>query len=534
MINKIKNAIIKAFENQNFAFDPTKIIVSKSKHLGDFSTNAAFLFAKNNNMPAMEFAQKIVDFIDKNEIFATKIEVATPGFINFYISNQGLAEIVKKIIDQDLNYGSQNQNQKINVEFVSANPTGFLHLGHLRSAVIGDVLSNILKFSGNQVLKEYYINDFGVQIDRLANSTIARYQQLFNPNFSMPEDAYNGEDIIWAAKQIKAQIGDKFANKPIDDEQYHFFRQESLSIFLKEIKSDLANLGICFDKYSSEADLHKNALFLKTITNLPGTYTKENALWLKTSEFGDDKDRVLIKSDNKLTYFGADIFYHLEKINSNFKPDILINVWGADHIGYLARMQSALKILGYPEKLKVLLYQIVSLLKNGSEFKMSKRKGSTFTIKELANLVDVDSLRFFMVERSENSLIEFDIDKAANVGEQNPLFLIQYAHARSAQLLSKAKLNIDKITNFESNYEIKLINDLKEFEEIIAKISKNYKINLLNKYLLTLANSFNAFYSNCKILESPNQDSLLSLVKATNIVIKIGLGLLGIQAKERI
>ncbi|VEU65918.1 Arginyl-tRNA synthetase [Mesomycoplasma conjunctivae] len=533
MNNIIKQELITVLKELNLIFDESKIIISQSSKHADFTSNIALILAAINKLSPMELAEQISQKIKTNNNIA-KVEVAKPGFINFFISNQGFVEIIQKIIKEDDCYGSQKQNKKINIEFVSANPTGFLHLGHLRSAIIGDVLARVLEFSGNQVLREYYINDFGVQVDRLTSSLIARYDQIFDKNVVMPQDSYVGEDIVWGANKIYLEIGDKFQKDYKNEDKREFFWNKGLQIYLDEIKKDLTNLDIFFDKYSSEAELHKNSIIKTNIKKLPGTYEQDGALWLKTSQYGDDKDRVLIKQDGKYTYFGADICYHLEKINSSFHPDLLINIWGADHIGYVDRIKSALSLVGEQDKLYILLYQLVKLLKNGQEFKMSKRKGSTFTIKDILKLADKDSIRYFMVERSENSIIEFDIEKVNQINEQNPLFIIQYAYARSYQLLEKIQYNFNNISSFNTPFEIKLINELKEFEVIIAKISHNYKINLLNKYLLDLANSFNSFYSNVKILDSPRKDSLMAIVKAVNIVIRNGLKLLGIQGKEKV
>ncbi|WP_069098540.1 arginine--tRNA ligase [Mesomycoplasma ovipneumoniae] len=534
MNKKISNQISEFFIKNNLIFDKNKIIVEKSKNFGDFSTNVALIFSKQNKLKPLELAEKIKNWLNQQELGLEKIEIASPGFLNFFVSKTEYSKIVKKIINQNENFGRSFLSKKINVEFVSANPTGFLHLGHLRSAVIGDILSNILEFSGNSVLREYYVNDFGSQIDKLVASVFARYQQIFK-DIPLPEEAYLGEEIILMAKNFFDEYGNKFESSSLENpEIYSIFRQKALNFFLSEIKKDLSNLSIKFDKFTSESDLFLSGNVQKTLENIGFTYKKDNALWLKTSDFGDQKDRVLIKNGGNYTYFSSDIAYHLHKINSEFKPEILINIWGADHIGYVDRVHAALKIANQENKLQILLYQLVKLVKNGKEFKMSKRKGQTFTIKDLLQVANPDAIRYFIAERGYNSLVEFDVDLASSIDSQNPLFLIQYAHARAVNLLAKSDLNVENLSTFKLENETNLISKLNQFEEIVLKIAKNYKINLLPKYLLELANLFNSFYSNTKILNNSDTNNLLCLTKAVSIVLKNGLKLLGIKAKERI
>ncbi|MBG0730508.1 arginine--tRNA ligase [Mycoplasma sp. 'Moose RK'] len=534
MNRKIKQKIIEFFHKKQLDFVENQIFVEKSKNFGDFSTNIALVLAKKNNLKPLELANLIKDSLSSELTEIEKIEVIPPGFINFYVTKTEFTNVIKTILDKGENYGRIFEGQKINIEFVSANPTGFLHLGHLRSAIIGDVLANILAFCGNEVLREYYVNDFGNQIDKLTRSVFAQYQKIFG-DFLLPEDAYLGADIVIAARKIYDIFGKKFQFSNLEDQEiYTIFRENSLNFFLNEIKTDLLNLSIKIDKFSYESQLFKDEKVTKNIQKLPFVYKNQGATWLKTSEFGDQKDRVLVKKDGSFTYFSSDIAYHLEKINDKFKPQKLINIWGADHIGYVDRMKAAMKIVKFDNKLEIILYQLVKLIKNNKEFKMSKRKGQTFTVKEFLEIAKVDSIRYFISERSFNSLVEFDIDLASSVGNQNPLFLIQYAYARGCQLLTKSELNAEKITTFSSEIEIKIISKLKQFEEIVQKISKNYKINLLNKYLLELANLFNFFYSNSRIIGSNNSNDLLCLTKAVTIVLKIGLNLLGIEPKERI
>lgn len=509
------------------------IVLTPSKSHADYSTNIAMIIGNKYKLDVLDFANQLINKIDKDKLFLAKVEAVKPGFINFFISDSAYANIVNDIILEDEKYGNLKQNQVYNVEFVSANPTGYLHLGHVRSATIGATLSNILEHAGNKVIREYYINDNGVQIDNLAKSLFARYQQIFNPDFPMPEDGYFGTDIVWGAQQIFKIVNNKYEAKSLENEDtLKFFKETGIQIFLEEIKKDLAKIDIFFDVFSSEKKLYETKQIKQTINNLPDTYEQDGALWLKTTKFGDDKDRVLVKQDGSYTYFAPDITYHLQKIKQN-KPDKLINVWGADHIGYVQRMKSALSVLGYPNKVDFLIYQLVKLIKNNEELKMSKRRGTSFTLKDLLELCSKDAIRYFMINRSENTNLDFDLDQANQISDQNPVYIIQYSYARIAQLLLKSDIKTYKATSFSEENEIKLINTLKEFNEIIATITKNYKINLLNQYLLNLAKTFNSFYSNTRIIGNPNEANLLALAKATGIVLKIGLKLIGVSTKER-
>ncbi|VEU59688.1 arginine--tRNA ligase [Mesomycoplasma neurolyticum] len=531
------NLILKALEEalKKLDYPVDNIRLTKSEKFSDFSSNIALILQKKINKTSLEIAENIKNTIDYDKFLIKKIEIAKPGFLNFFVKNNFFVDVINKIIKKNEKYGAQNQNQKINIEFVSANPTGFLHVGHARGAAIGSTLANILTFTGNKVIKEFYVNDAGNQIERLAISVLLRYKQLFDPSVKMIEDCYMGEDIIFAAKKIKQKYNDKFQNKSIDDKEIiKIFKNESINIMLKEIKKDLSDFNVFFDRFSSEKTLYQNNEIQNTLNSLSDTYIDNKALWLKTTKYGDDKDRVLVKNDGKYTYFAPDIAYHKQKINADGGIDKLINIWGSDHIGYIKRMEIALEILGFSkDKVKILTCQIVRFLKNGELFKMSKRQGTSFTIKDLLKVVNKDSMRFFMLHRSENSVLDFDINLALEQSSKNPVFSIQYSYARICQLLLKTNIQEFLATSFENELELKLINNLKIFPELIDKISKNYKINLLTEYLLNLSKDFNTLYSNTKFINNPNEKSLIALAKATQIVLKIGLDLIGVSSPER-
>ncbi|WGI36634.1 arginine--tRNA ligase [Mesomycoplasma lagogenitalium] len=513
-----------------------QIILTEPKNFGDYSTNIALTLKNQLNKNPLEIANLIVTHIDKEKYFIEKIEIAKPGFINFFVKNNIFVEQVNEINEKGLDYGKLNQNQKINIEFVSVNPTGFLHLGHARGAAVGATLANVLEFAGNKVFKEYYINDAGNQIDLLAISVFTRYLQHFKKDVKMPENSYIGQDIVWVAHVIIEKYRDKFVSSSFENEEVrNFFKNASVFILMNQIKKDLKLLGIEFDKFASEKLLYKENKIQQALSKLKGTYEKDGALWLKTSDFGDDKDRVLIKKDGSYTYFLPDIAYHNQKFLDNGGVDKLIDVWGADHIGYIKRMEIALSQLGYDSKndFKVLTCQIVRLMKDGQELKMSKRKGITFTARELVHLVGKDAVRFFMIDRSENSGLDFDVEIAKENSQKNPVFMVQYAYARANQLLNKGKYLNQKASKISEALAIKLINVLKDFPELIKKISVNYKINLISEYLIKLAKEFNSFYSNVKIINSKNETSLLALVKATKTVLEIAMKLIGVSTPER-
>ncbi|UVD81610.1 arginine--tRNA ligase [Mycoplasma iguanae] len=511
-----------------------KIIIDEKTNFGDFASSLALTLTKDLNLPPLEIAKKIVEEIDFKKYNIKKIDIVAPGFINFFVNDNLLVDEVNNIIVKDKTFGSANSGLKINIEFVSANPTGFLHVAHARGAVLGSILSNILTFRGNHVIREYYINDAGNQIDRLGISAFVRYQQIWNSDYPMPEDSYQGQDIVWLAQKLKEKWNDQYLNKDYQSVK-EIFKSESVKILLTRIKEDLSLLNVTMDKYFSESDIYNSGAIEKTLKKLKGTFKKDGALWLNTMDYGDDKDRVLIKQNGDITYLLPDIAYHNEKFLFN-NPDKLIDIWGADHSGYIKRMQIALQQLGYDveNKFKVLVCQTVRLIKDGKEFKMSKRKGNTVFLRELINLVGKNAVRFFTADRSENSGIDFDLNLIAQNNTNNPVYLLQYTHARAVQLLNKSQKTTFKAESFKNEYAIKLINNLKTFPNLLGNIEKTYKTHLLPQYLIKLAKDFNAFYSNSdKIIGSEDEENLLAIVKATQLVLSTGLELMGIDAPER-
>ena len=509
-------------------------VVSKpaNKDFGDFSTNMALVVAKTNKENPNESAKKIVDkFVIKNA-FVKNITIVAPGFINFYLVDEYYSNIVKKIIAEGCNYGKDRTDLHYNLEFVSANPTGFLHVAHARGAALGDSLANILNHAGVKVTREYYINDAGSQFGMLAFACFVRYQQSFDVDITLPEESYHGQDIVWCAEEIKKQIGDKWVGQEYKDIEEEI-KEIAISIMLKRIKEDMESMNVKFEIYFSEKSLYEGSIIVDKLEEIQGVIKKDGATWLNTTEYGDDKDRVLIKQDGSYTYFLPDIIYHNIKIERDKGISKLINIWGADHSGYIKRMEIAMELMGHKDKLEVIVLQLVKLLKNGEELKMSKRKGTSLYLSELVKQVGVDTTRFFLVNRSPNSQIDFDLDLASMKTNDNPVFIVQYAYARSQQLINKSTITKFDKFDYSDKKEKEIIGMLEQFPHLIKQISENNKVHLLPQYLINLSKEFNSFYSNSKILGNIKEIELLTLVKACGIVIKLGLSLLGVNSPER-
>ncbi|TPE57534.1 arginine--tRNA ligase [[Mycoplasma] falconis] len=515
------------------------VILTESKSYGDYSTNIALTLQKDLGKKAIEIAHEIVKNIDLNKYKEiSEIQVAEPGFINFWVSDSVLADTVNNINKLGEHYGDITGTKgACNVEFVSANPTGYLHIGHARNAAIGATLSNILEKAGHRVVREYLVNDYGNQMNNLAASVYSRYQQIFNKDFPMPEQCYRGGDIIEFADAFYQKYGDKYKGVEYTDEIRQFFRDFGRNYALENIEKDLKRFGVWFDLYTSETEQYKKDLVWPSIRRLKTTYEKDGATWLATTSGGkDDKDRVIIKSNGDSTYLCADIAYHEWKFNQlNDKENgVIIDVWGADHSGYVERVKFSFEDLGYRrDQLEILLFQLLRVVKDGKEVKMSKRLGTSLTLRELLDLVGKDALRFFLIERSYNSKIDFDINKVTKSDESNPMFIIKYAHARCVQLLDKAGIENPQASTIQNEYAQKLVNELKEYPDLIATMAKTYKVNLLPPYLLKLAGAFNSFYSNCKVMGDPNEESYLALVKATKTVLANGLRLMDLDIPDK-
>ena len=533
MENKIHQEINKIFDKLNWPKINFHVVKPTNIEFGEYTSNVALSASKTLSTKPQEIAQKIIDNFDNKKFNIKEIKIMGPGFINFYFDNNYYSSIVKEIF-QNPEFGKQPKNNKvINNEYVSANPTGFLRVAHARGAVIGDSISNILEYAGYKVIREYYINDNGSQIDRLAISIYVRYHQEFGISMELPEDSYAGIDIIWGAKELIKIVDKKFLNVAFEECKEEI-KKMSIKIMLDKIKKDLKELGVEFDIWFSEKSLYTDGLIDHQLKTLKGIYEKDGAKWLNTTQFGDDKDRVLVKSNGESTYFLSDTVYHTIKLNREPKPIKLLDIWGADHIGYIKRVEAALELQGYKDCLDVITVQLVKLIKDGQELKMSKRKGTSLFMSELISEVGKDTTRFFLLNRSNTSSIEFDLDLANMKTSDNPLFIVQYAYARTQQLKAKSKIqNIDTSNLNYQTTEYTLINLMNKFPEFVVQIAENYKVHLLTQYLIDLSREYNSFYSNCKIIDTDRENELLCLSLACGNILKIGLKLLGISAPER-
>lgn len=505
------------------------------KENGDYSTNLAMELSKILKKNPEDIANLIVSNIENKNIIE-RIEVARPGFINFFIKKQYLLDCINKVIEKNENYGKSNigKNKKINIEYVSANPTGVLHVGTARGAAYGDNLSRILKFAGYDVTREYYINDGGNQINNLGLSIKTRYENICNIDTQMPEDGYYGEEIIDIARNIYEKYKDKKLNEGIE-----FFTELGIDVLLNRIKKDLKDFNVEFDVWTSEKEIRKSGKVEKCIEilkNEDNLYEQDGAIWMKTTKYGDDKDRVLIKNDKTYTYLVPDIAYHLDKLDRGY--DKLIDVFGADHHGYINRLKASIEALGYDkDKLDVKLLQMVKLSKDGEEIKMSKRTGKTVTISELLEEVGVNSSRYFFAAKSLDTQLNFDITLATKQSNENPVYYIQYAHARICSILSNVKeiKEIKTYNTINSNYAFELLNKVYEFKDVVEFAAKKMNPHIIANYVYDLATLFHVYYSHEKILSDDvvYTSERINLIKTIKITIKNALNLIGVEALER-
>ncbi len=516
--------------------------VPPQKEFGDFASNFAMQSARSLKCNPRIVAQAVIDNLDC--AYVDRAEIAGPGFINFYLKDNWLSDMFANIVKAGENYGNLTAptKEKIQLEYVSANPTGPLHVGHGRGAAVGSSLANLMKAAGYDVTREYYINDAGNQINNLAASVNARYLEAYGIDVEFPENGYHGHDIIETAERIKRIYGDKFLHMD-EDKRIEEFRTIALKEKLAALKEDLEAFNVTYDVWFSEQTLHdgnkiKEACDL--LTERGYMYEKDGALWLKATEHGDDKDRVVIRDNGVPTYFAADIAYHRNKFERGF--DRVINLWGADHHGYIARMKAAVGALGYnPDQLEVLILQMVSLYRNGELVKMSKRTGQSVTLNELIEEVGTDAARFFFVMRSIDSQLDFDLTLATEKSNENPVYYIQYAHARICSIFRQLKeAGIEEAADADYTLltdptETELIKKLGEYPELIASAAKERAVHRVAHYVHELAGLFHSFYNQCRILgvDPELQQARIKLVKATQHVLRHALNILGVSAPER-
>ena len=535
----IRNIIYDALNSLNISFDKDDLLIEvpKNKENGDFSSNVAMRLAKTLKDNPVNIANKIKDAIDYSDKIE-KIEVANPGFINIYLKDEYVFSGISNVINDGDNYGKCNvgKGKKIDIEFVSANPTGILHLGTARGAAYGSNLANIMSFAGYNVTKEYYINDAGNQINNLGISIKERYKGLCGKEENMPEDGYYGNEIIDIAKMIYDENKDTKLNEDLE-----YFKEIGVSYLLNIIKNDLSSFGVTFDVWTSEKAIRAKGRIeesLKILHEKGLTYESDDALWLKTTVYGDDKDRVLIKKDKSYTYLVPDIAYHLDKFDRGF--DYLIDVFGADHHSYVSRLKASIEALGYDkDKLEVRLLQMVRLLKDGNVVKMSKRTGGNITISELVDEVGCDCARYFFAERSLDGQMDFDISLALKKSNENPFYYVGYAHARICSILSEAKnkglkinTNINNITDMDSKT---LMLKVYEFMEVVKTSAMKKEPHLITNYVYELASLFHNYYGKHRILtdDVKKTEQYLGLIKTVEITIKNALNLIGVKAPDK-
>lgn len=542
LTSKLKEVIKVALKDAFNLEDQDSIIaieIPKEKTHGDYSSNIAMRLARVLHKSPSEIANILKVELEKSSLI-TKVEVAGPGFINLFINQDSITKVIKDILTLKEKYGQTNfgNNEKVMVEYVSANPTGDLHLGHARGAAYGDTLTRVLSFVGYDVLREYYVNDAGNQIETLGNSLYERYREALGLSFDLSKIGYQGKDVIKLAKDIAKQDKDKWVD---DDsiERKDYFKKVGTKLELDKIKVDLDLYRVHFDHYQSELDLYRSGKVEKTLEDLkktPYTYENEGALWLRTTDFGDDKDRVLVKKDGSLTYFTPDIAYHTDKFNRGYPH--LIDILGADHHGYIARIKAGIKIMGNnPDDLEVKIIQIVRLMEKGEEVKMSKRTGNAVTIRELCEDVGVDVARYFFISKPIISHLDFDLDLARKQSNENPVYYIQYAFARMNSILKKDNSFVlkDSYPLLTDEKEINLIKHLNELPNLLIDVAKVKEVNILANYSYKLAQYFHSFYNDLVVIDKDNKElteERLSLVKACSIVLKTVLNLLGVEAKE--
>ena len=539
----LKQAIIACGFVEEYEQESITIEIPKDKSHGDYSTNLAMQLTKLLKRNPRQIAEAIIEALDKENANIEKVEIAGPGFINLFLAKDAMTSIIKEVLEEKEAYGTTTYGQgtKYNVEFVSANPTGDLHLGHAKGAAVGDSICRIMSAAGYDVTREYYINDAGNQIHNLALSLYARYKQAFGQDVTMPEDGYHGKDIIDIATKIKEIDGDKYLEMD-EGKAIVFFRNKGTEYELQKIKDILNEFRVSFDVWFSETSLYENDRVVPTIEKLKAagyTYEEEGALWFKSTEFGDDKDRVLIKSDGSYTYLTPDIAYHLNKLDRGY--EYLVDLLGADHHGYINRMKAAIQALGYnADQLNIDIIQMVRMMNNGEPVKMSKRTGNAVTIKDLIEEIGVDATRYFFVSKAANTPFDFDIGLAKSKSNENPVYYAQYAHARMCSIKAQAaKANIDYSDKYDllvNPKEIELVKHINEFRNVIIDSAINRTPHKITNYVQRLAQLFHSFYNECYVIDEDNLElsgQRLALVEATRITMANALNLIGVSAPEK-
>jgi len=550
------NAVNKAVEEKligSVAIPEFYVQRTDQKEHGDLSVSLPLMLSRQAKMSPKQIAENIIRCIEKNDLI-DHVEVAGPGFVNFFLTERWLHEVLYAIQEKGQKYGEINygNGKKVQVEFISANPVGPLNVVSARAASVGDSIVNILKAVGYNVEREFYVNDAGVQVYTFAKSINARYCQLLGLDVEFPEDGYHGDYVKDLAQEIIVEYGNKFLEVP-EDERLETFKELGLKRILEGQKQDLREFGIEFDVWASEKavrDSGKMNEVLRIINENSYSYEKDGAVWFKSTFFGDDKDRVIVKSNGEVTYMVPDIAYHLDKAQRGFQK--VIDLWGPDHHGYIPRMKAGMQALGMPyDWLEILIVQQVNLLRSGESVRMSKRAGQFVTLKQLIDELSeqvgkrfaVDVARFFFQMRSTNAHLDFDMDLAVKQAESNPVFYVQYAHARICSMHKQREEKGMNLLDFQNTdisllreaEEIELIKKLADFPDTIYESAMNTAQHTITHYLQDLASAFHTFYNKCKVLDTENielSSARFLLVNCVRVVLQNGLMLLGISAPE--
>ena len=541
IILKIKDAIVTEDRFSGLDFGKLLLAVPRNPDHGDFSTNFALINASLLKTKPLDLAQDMVNVLTKNkDPFFEKISIEKPGFINFIISNTVYQEYLSQVVSEDSGFGSSPDNgKKVLVEFVSANPTGLLHLGHLRNAAVGDSIARILEFSGHSVTREYYVNDYGNQVRLLGESLRARLLEKMELEFLIPEGGYKGDYLVDIAEKLLSEEDHESILKKDTD----YLSRYAVDYLTIEINRDLKNLDISFDSWYSEKEKIHNSNLLQDskelIASLGGMYKKEQAEWIKTSNYGDNDDWVIKKSDDTSTYFMNDIAYHHDKFTRGF--DNIINIWGADHHSHISRLRASMKLLSNDlSKLNFVLIQFVRLIKDGKDVSMSKRSGTYTTIRDMLGEFNKDLVRFMMVSRSSDSHFDFDLDKCREGSADNPIFYIQYANARINSILNKDDIAKESDGNPDLSLlveekEIELIKKILSFPDTVLEASETMSPHKIAFFLQELAAQFHSYYKSTKVLVDDLEVSRarVLLLRSLKTVFVNGLNLLGVSSPER-
>jgi arginyl-tRNA synthetase len=531
---------------QSSAMPAFAVEAPKNKEHGDFATNAAMLLAPAEKKSPRDIAGLLAGKLQEDSAIVERVEIAGPGFINFHLKHAAWCSVLEELEQQGERFGSSaaGSGAKIQVEFVSANPTGPLHVGHGRGAALGDALARILAFAGYAVQREYYINNVGIQMQNLGKSVYLRYLQLLKQEVEFPDGLYKGDYIFDVAKEMIIKHGERFVKSP-EQEALPFFTDFAATLILDGIREDLAQFGVGFDHWFSEKTLFEQGAVQRSIDELKArdlAYEHEGALWFRTTRFGDEKDRVMIKEDGNTTYFASDIAYHREKFSRGF--DRVIDIWGADHHGYVPRMKGVLQALGIaPEGFSVILVQMVNLLRGGVPVAMSTRSGEFVTLKEVVGEVGSDAARFIFLTRRSDAQLDFDLEVAKKQSDENPVYYVQYGHARICSITSFAREKDIPLPSFHeinpslliAAEEIELIKKLAQFPEIVLGSAHAFEPHRISMYLMELVGMFHSYYGKHRII-TDNRDlsrARLFLINGIRRVLRNGLTLLGVSAPEK-